>query len=288
MQIFVPFLIVSSVIGFHKGFHKLILGGVVLMDCLSCLKHLALDYELGYGGFLFGRFKQVCRFLGLFLLFGFGLKFILSDNFCSGFLVRLLCGLNGKSANFKKGFCSKNILDRKFRLFKFSKEDSSVPFLDEMEMEKIENSTDFDGETKTDSDNDEEDGELDITTLRELLRIERQKVNAVRAELAKERAASATAAEEAMAMILRLQNEKSLIEMEWSQHRRLAEEKQIHDQEVIRSLQWLVRQHEFDTSLLEEAEEAEFEEARSSSNGNIIEALENVLYSSRDSDNLLP
>ncbi|CAI9772701.1 unnamed protein product [Fraxinus pennsylvanica] len=56
--------------------------------------------------------------------------------------------------------------------------------------------------------------EFDITELRKQVKIERKRANTAYAELEKERAASATAAEEAMAMILRLWNEKSVIEME--------------------------------------------------------------------------
>ncbi|KAA8536376.1 hypothetical protein F0562_028854 [Nyssa sinensis] len=67
-----------------------------------------------------------------------------------------------------------------------------------------------------------------------------------------ERTAAASAVEEAMAMILRLQNEKSLIEMEANQFRRLAEEKQLHDQEVIQSLRWILMKHESERSLLED------------------------------------
>lgn len=55
--------------------------------------------------------------------------------------------------------------------------------------------------------------EFDITELRKLVKIERKRANAAYAAREKERAASVTAAEEAMAMILRLQNKKSLIEM---------------------------------------------------------------------------
>ncbi|XP_057787992.1 protein FLOURY 1-like [Salvia miltiorrhiza] len=285
MQILVHFLIVSSVLGFHKGFHKFIIGGVILMDCVSCLKHLALHYELGCGVFLFGGFKEVYRILGLFLLFGFGLKFLLSYHFRSG-LLRFLCGLSGKSGNSSLGLSK---------------------FIDKIEMEKIENLNfcrDIDGQIDSDwndefdaKNNDvdgekeykDEDVESDITALRKMLKIEHQKLDAARAELVKERAASATAAEEAMAMILRLQNEKSLLEMEWSQYRRLAEEKQIHDQQVIKSLQWLVWQHELKRGLIEDDDEDDDDQPQPATpqtcfNGNILDALENVLYSSRDSD----
>ncbi|KAK4401800.1 protein FLOURY 1-like [Sesamum angolense] len=229
---------------------------------VACLKRLTLDYELGCGLFLFGRFKQVYEFLVLFLLFGFGFKFLYRDRFCRD-LVRFLCDLRGKSGEWKRGFCLNDV-----------NEDDEKEHTDE-------------------------DIESDVSALRKLIKIERQRANAAQAELAKERAASATAAEEAMAMILRLQNEKSLIEMELSQYRRLAEEKQIHDQEVIRSLQWLVWRHESERSSLEEqlklckqrlkrlskdeCEEVK-DEAQSSFNGSIWDALENVLYSSRDAN----
>ncbi|KAL2504706.1 putative ovule protein [Abeliophyllum distichum] len=146
----------------------------------------------------------------------------------------------------------------------------------------------------------EKDEELDITELRKLVKIERRRASAACTELEKERAASATAAEETMAMILRLQNEKSLIEMEANQYRRLAEKKQLHDQEVIRSLQWLVLRHSSERALLEdqliscrrklkhfgnndEKEECEeFEEDYSSLNPSFEDAIEDVLYSSLD------
>ncbi|KAM7474824.1 hypothetical protein LguiB_022067 [Lonicera macranthoides] len=85
-----------------------------------------------------------------------------------------------------------------------------------------------------------------------LVKKERAKANAAYLELEKERMASSTAAEEAMAMILRLHNKKSLIELEANHYRRLAEEKQQHDQEVIQSLQWIVMKHESERSVLEE------------------------------------
>lgn len=319
MQIFVPFLIVGSVLyRFHKGFRKFVLGGVVLMDCFPCLKHSALDYDdLWNTLFLFGRFKAVYRILGLFLLFGLGLGFLFSNHFYSG-IVRFLRALSGKSVNLRTGFCfcSKN---GKFRLSKLWKSASYVPYINKLEMEKVQNLnstiSDDSGDEKeqnlnssiSDDSGDEkeckdEEIETDITKFRELLKSEKQKVEDICAELAMERAASATAAEEAMAMILRLQHEKSSVEMEWSQYRRLAEEKQIHDQQVIRSLQWLVWQHEFKANLSmeedkqtppcsrrrrrskskEDGEESD-DEARSPFNGNILDALENVLYSSRDS-----
>ncbi|GAB4838397.1 hypothetical protein Ancab_027932 [Ancistrocladus abbreviatus] len=55
-----------------------------------------------------------------------------------------------------------------------------------------------------------------------------------------------------MAMILRHQNEKSSIQMQANQMQRLAEEKQLHDQEVIESLHRIIMKHESERSLLED------------------------------------
>ncbi|KAG6406741.1 hypothetical protein SASPL_134350 [Salvia splendens] len=291
------------------------------MECVSFFRHFALHYELGCEGFLFGIFIEVHRILGLwlFVMFGFCLRFLLSRDFCSG-LVRFLCGLSGELGALKVGFYSKTVGGGKSGLSNL---------IDEIEVDEIDNlkycsdvggeiavrnevygeivsdsesddgfvaknngdgeDVEVDAKNNEEDDDDDEGVESDIRALGELLKIEHQKVNDLQAELVKERAASATAAEEAMAMILRLQSEKSLLEREYSQHRRLAEEKQIHDQHVIRSLQLLVWQHEFKGRRLfedndDEEEEEEEDEARSCLNGNILDALENVLYSSRDSD----
>ncbi|KAE9448370.1 hypothetical protein C3L33_19718, partial [Rhododendron williamsianum] len=146
------------------------------------------------------------------------------------------------------------------------------------------------------------DEEVDVMALRELVNIERQGADAVYLELEKERNAAATASEEAMAMVLRLQNEKSLIDMEAKQYRRLAEEKQIHDQEVIQSLRWIVMKHESERGLLEdqlryfrrkskvcvkgdEGDESEgFDESLNFFNSNMEESPGDALISSRDID----
>lgn len=106
---------------------------------------------------------------------------------------------------------------------------------------------------------DSETGELfpedqmsNETLLRELVKSERQRAEAALAELKKERSAAGTAAEEAMSMILRLQREKSSIEIEAKQYRRLAEEKQRHDQEVIGFLRSIVAEKERDLNAVEE------------------------------------
>lgn len=149
----------------------------------------------------------------------------------------------------------------------------------------------------------DEDKVFDVLSLRKMVKMERRRANAARLELEKERMAAATAADETMAMILRLQNEKSLVEMEANQYKRLAEEKQLHDQEVIQSLQWLVLQHESERSILEdqlksceeklkpfgkkdyeEDHSLVAEENHSSLNTNLDDAFHYTLFSSLDMD----
>ncbi|CAJ1961368.1 unnamed protein product [Sphenostylis stenocarpa] len=96
-----------------------------------------------------------------------------------------------------------------------------------------------------------EDEVFDIMSLRSLVKAERQRFNAACAEIEKERGAAASAAEEAMAMILRLQSEKSAVEIQAKQFRRVVEQKQEYDLEVIESLQWTVEQVESQKNLLE-------------------------------------
>ncbi|KAJ4716756.1 myosin-binding protein 3-like [Melia azedarach] len=93
---------------------------------------------------------------------------------------------------------------------------------------------------------------LTVMALRKLVKIERQRANMALMELEQERMAAASAADEAMAMILRLQSGKSAIEIEANQYHRLAEQKQEYDREVIQSLQWIVMKHEAERSLLED------------------------------------
>ena len=98
----------------------------------------------------------------------------------------------------------------------------------------------------------DEDCEIDVMKLREMLRIERERANLAYEEIERERRASESAAEEAMTMIVRLQSEKSSIEMEANQFKRLAEKKQQYDQEMIESLHWVALQNESQISFLEQ------------------------------------
>lgn len=244
---------------------------------------------------LLKQFTLVYECLGLFLLFGFGLKFFNSDWFPWS-LIRFLRDLTAKSGGLKNGFCLRNVLVGNWVILKFLTDDPEVPLTDETEEKRDEKSdilTD-DPDQESDAENDVETE--DVSELRKLIKIERRRVSAARAELEQERAASASSAAEAMAMILRLQNEKSSIELELSHYRRLALEKQIHDQQVIQSLQNLVWSHESERRMLELQlkscgrksnglsnlhERDEFEGDLSCCFEEIEDVLENVLYSSR-------
>lgn len=92
---------------------------------------------------------------------------------------------------------------------------------------------------------------FDVMSLRKMVKEERQRYNAACAEIEQEQGAAASAAEEAMAMILRLQSEKSAVEIQAKQFRRVVEQKQEYDLEVIESLRWTVVQVESQKNLLE-------------------------------------
>lgn len=75
-------------------------------------------------------------------------------------------------------------------------------------------------------------------------------------ELDKERSAAATAADEAMSMILRLQEEKASIEMESRQYQRMIEEKSAYDEEEMNILKEIVLRREREKHFLEKEVEA--------------------------------
>ncbi|KAG6541850.1 hypothetical protein Mapa_016868 [Marchantia paleacea] len=93
-----------------------------------------------------------------------------------------------------------------------------------------------------------------VNELKDALQAERKALADLYNELEQERSASATAANEAMAMITRLQEEKAAAQMECRQYQRMAEEKQLYDQEAIALLQdILVRRDKEMFNLEEEA-----------------------------------
>ncbi|XP_061359995.1 protein FLOURY 1-like [Gastrolobium bilobum] len=224
------------------------------MDLVSTFNFLT---EFGCGYVLLGCFYRVLNFLGMFLMFGFCFK-VLRFGWLSKGSIRFLCDSGGiprirlclekvvwevskpKVAPLEMG-CDQN-------------SNSSIKRSSNVAGEKVSaNSEDgLEGRDENEKEVCDEDEVLDVMALRKFVKIQRQKANAACAELEEERTASSSSAEEAMAMILRLQNEKSSAEIQANQFRRMAEHELEHDQEVIESLQWTITQQETQRSLLED------------------------------------
>ncbi|CAH8341277.1 unnamed protein product [Eruca vesicaria subsp. sativa] len=88
-------------------------------------------------------------------------------------------------------------------------------------------------------------------SLEQLLAEERASRAALALELEKERNAAATAADEALGMILRLQEEKASIEMEARQYQRMIEEKSAFDSEEMSILKEILLRREREKHFLE-------------------------------------
>ncbi|KAK4425271.1 putative myosin-binding protein 5 [Sesamum alatum] len=95
-----------------------------------------------------------------------------------------------------------------------------------------------------------------IRLLEQTLEEERNARAALYVELEKERSAAASAADEAMAMILRLQEEKASIEMEARQYQRMIEEKSVYDAEEMDILKEIILRREKEKHFLEKEVEA--------------------------------
>ncbi|GFY82850.1 zein-binding protein [Actinidia rufa] len=95
-----------------------------------------------------------------------------------------------------------------------------------------------------------------IRILEQALDEERAARAALYLELEKERSAAASAADEAMAMILRLQEEKASIEMEARQYQRIIEEKSAYDAEEMNILEEILLMREREKHCLEKEVEA--------------------------------
>ncbi|XWS09144.1 hypothetical protein CRYUN_Cryun40dG0060800 [Craigia yunnanensis] len=95
-----------------------------------------------------------------------------------------------------------------------------------------------------------------IRVLEQALDEEHAACTALYLELEKERSAAATAADEAMAMILRLQEEKAIIEMEARQYQRMIEEKSAYDAEEMNILKEILLRRERERHFLEKEVEA--------------------------------
>ncbi|MCO5585647.1 hypothetical protein L7F22_039582 [Adiantum nelumboides] len=91
-----------------------------------------------------------------------------------------------------------------------------------------------------------------ILSLLKALQAERRNLRTLYEELDEERVAAETAANEAMAMILRLQEEKSALQMEADHYQRMAEEKALHDEHAIQLLEEDLCRKDNERLLLEE------------------------------------
>lgn len=96
------------------------------------------------------------------------------------------------------------------------------------------------------------DKESVVTSLKKSLEEAHASCAALYLELEKERSAAATAADEAMAMILRLQEEKAAIEMEARQFHRMIEEKAAYDAEEMNILTEILLRREKEKHFLEQ------------------------------------
>ncbi|XP_010522408.1 PREDICTED: uncharacterized protein LOC104801032 [Tarenaya hassleriana] len=95
-----------------------------------------------------------------------------------------------------------------------------------------------------------------VRVLEEALKEERAAHESICAELEKERNAAASAADEAMAMITRLQDEKASIEIEARQFERVVEEKSTFDAEEMNILKDILLRREREKHFLEKEVEA--------------------------------
>ncbi|XP_058207010.1 uncharacterized protein LOC131320346 [Rhododendron vialii] len=91
----------------------------------------------------------------------------------------------------------------------------------------------------------------EIPALKEALFAQQQLLQKLYNELDVEREASASAASEALSMILRLQGEKAAVKMEANQYKRLAEEKMCHAEEALAIFEDLIYQKEMEIASLE-------------------------------------
>ncbi|KAJ3697724.1 hypothetical protein LUZ61_001429 [Rhynchospora tenuis] len=97
---------------------------------------------------------------------------------------------------------------------------------------------------------------LSIDQLKSALQSERSALRAIYLELEEERSASAIAANQTMAMINRLQEEKAAMQMEALQYQRMMEEQSEYDQEALQMLNELVVKREREKEELEKELEA--------------------------------
>ncbi|XP_044504634.1 myosin-binding protein 3-like isoform X2 [Mangifera indica] len=118
-------------------------------------------------------------------------------------------------------------------------------------LEKIESGTEESLDGSVISEMESSDPVRTIERLRSALRTERKTLGALYAELEEERSASAIAANQTMAMITRLQEEKAAMQMEALQYQRMMEEQSEYDQEALQLLNDLMVKREKEKQELE-------------------------------------
>lgn len=90
-----------------------------------------------------------------------------------------------------------------------------------------------------------------LTRLKRQIRLDRKALKALQMELDEERSASAVAANNAMAMITRLQAEKASVQMEALQYQRMTEEQAEYDREALQQLKDMIYKREEEIKALE-------------------------------------
>ena len=225
------------------------------MDFASAFNFLT---EFGCGYVLLGCFSRILNFLGMFLIFGFCLK-ALRFGWHAKSLICFLCDYRGiprirlcLEDRVREASKSKAEKGRGSDPLKSPAQNATSPIKRSSHVSREKWNANSEDGSENEREVINEDEVFDAMALRKLVKMERRKANAAWSDLEKERTAAASSAEEAMAMILRLQNEKSAAEIEANQFRRMAEGRLEYDQEVIEELQWMITQHEIQKSLLEE------------------------------------
>ncbi|ESQ27671.1 hypothetical protein EUTSA_v10019533mg [Eutrema salsugineum] len=111
----------------------------------------------------------------------------------------------------------------------------SVRSLKKSSLDKTENASSLD-KTENASDMADPNGESILHQLKKEVRLDKKSLIDLYMELDEERSASAVAANNAMAMITRLQAEKAAVQMEALQYQRMMDEQAEYDQEALQSM----------------------------------------------------
>ncbi|CAH8381371.1 unnamed protein product [Eruca vesicaria subsp. sativa] len=230
------------------------------MGFASILNFLSEVDGFGCGFFVFGCFSQILNLFLLFCLLVLSLKFLLFK--CPSSFVQSLekiyrvspkikCCSSFDQDNNRDVLCSKPCLvdeldQNKPVILQWNrkKTNESCENCDQLLLSDRTNRDTARSLSETEESEDEEESRedevFDVITLRKMVKRERKRGDGLKTELEKERRAAESAAEEAMAMLLKLRMEKNAVEMEACQYKRVAEQKQVYDQEVIQSLQWML------------------------------------------------